>query len=167
MGDKSKATKLPFTFGGDTEAFCEECQLPCNLDAMTIDCHRRLFLQGMLNCSYFVYGYCFLIDEPGCVFDNGGRHDTYWLQLLNDYFHNASNREEDEAVLASRAEAVKLIAYTSNSITRRSWRREGVTPRKCFRSSTTPTCPSSGESAARQTDENRSGRIHSHDHLRS
>jgi len=63
----------------------------------------------MLNCSYFVFGYCFLIDEPGCVFDNGGRHDTYWLQLLNDYFHNTSRKEEDEAFLASRAEAVKLI----------------------------------------------------------
>ena len=109
MGDGSKATKLPFTFGGDSEAFCDECQLPCNLDEMTIDCHRRLFLQGNLNCSYFVMGYCFLIDEPGCVFDNGGRHETYWLQLLNEYFHNGSRREEDEAFLASRAEAVKLI----------------------------------------------------------
>ena len=109
MGDGSKATKLPFTFGGETEVFCEECQLPCNLEEMTIDCHRRLFLQGNLNCSYFVMGYCFLVDEPGCVFDNGGKHDTYWLQLLNEYFHNVSRREEDEAFLKSRAEAVKLI----------------------------------------------------------
>jgi hypothetical protein len=109
MGKGSKATKLPFTFGGDTGICCEECALPCELDEMTIDCHRRLFLQGMLNCSYFVYGYCFLIDEPGCVFDNGGKHDTYWLQLLNEYFHNVSGREEDEAFLSSREEAVKLI----------------------------------------------------------
>ena len=109
MGDGSKGTTLPFTFGGDAEVFCEECQLPCNLEEMTIDCHRRLFLQGMLNCSYFVYGYCFLIDEPGCVFDNGGKHDKYWLQLLNDYFHNVSRREEDEKFLAQRDEVLGLV----------------------------------------------------------
>lgn len=109
MGEGSKGRKFPFTFGGDPEVFCEECALPCNLDEMTIDCHRRLFLQGMLNCTYFVMGYCFLIDKPGCVFDNGGKHDTYWLQLLNEYFHNTSRKEEDEAFLSARAEAVKLI----------------------------------------------------------
>ncbi|HER44281.1 MAG TPA: hypothetical protein ENO08_07470 [Candidatus Eisenbacteria bacterium] len=104
-----KAIHFPFTFGGDPEAFCAECQLPCNLERMNIDCHRRFFLQGLLHCSYFVYGRCFLIDVPGCVFDNGGRHDKYWLQLLNDYFHNVSRREEDEEFLARREEVLGLV----------------------------------------------------------
>ena len=104
-----KAIHFPFTFGGDPEAFCAECQLPCNLDQMSLDCHRRFFLQGMINCSYFVFGRCFLIDVPGCVFDNGGRYDKYWLQLLNDYFHNVSRREEDDEFLARREEVLKLV----------------------------------------------------------
>ena len=107
---EKKAVHFPFTFGGDPEVFCEECQLPCNLDEMSLDCHRRFFLQGMLNCSYFVNGYCLLVDLPGCVFDNGGRHDTYWLQLLNDYFHNVSRTEEDEEFLKHREEVLKLIS---------------------------------------------------------
>lgn len=107
---EERAIHLPFTFGGDPEIFCEECQLPCKLSEMSIDCHRRFFLQGMVNCSYFVNGYCFLIDHPGCVFDNGGHHDTYWLQLLNDYFHNVSNKEEDEKFMEQRGEVEKLIA---------------------------------------------------------
>jgi len=106
----SRAIDLPFTFGGDVEAFCEECRLPCSLGEMSVDCHRRLFLQGMLHCSYFVYGYCFLVDEPGCVFDNGGRHDTYWLQLLNEYFHNVEGRREDEEFLRQREQVVRLVA---------------------------------------------------------
>lgn len=110
MGDIKKARRFPFTFGCDPEVICEECQLPCNLEEMSIDCHRRHFLQGMLNCVYFVYGYCFLIDEPGCVFDNGGKHDTYWIQLLSEYFHNINGREEDEEFLKNRAEVDKLIA---------------------------------------------------------
>ncbi len=109
MAEK-KAKHFPFTFGGDPKVFCEECQLPCNLEEMSIDCHRRFFLQGMLNCSYFVNGYCFLIDQPGCVFDNGGRHDAYWLQLLNDYFHNISRTEEDEEFLKHRQEVLELIS---------------------------------------------------------
>lgn len=104
-----KAVHFPFTFGGDPEAFCAECQLPCKLEEMSLDCHRRFFLQGMINCSYFVYGHCFLINEPGCVFDNGGRHDAYWLQLLNDYFHNVPRREENEEFLKQREEVLKLI----------------------------------------------------------
>jgi hypothetical protein len=63
----------------------------------------------MLNCSYFVYGYCFLIDLQGCVFDNGGQHDTYWLQLLNDYFHNVARRDEDENFLKQKEEVIKLV----------------------------------------------------------
>jgi hypothetical protein len=105
-----KATSVPFTYGTDPGAFCAECKLPCNLDEMTIDCHRRLFLRGQTNCSYLVYGYCFLVDQPGCVFDNGGRHDEYWLQLLNEYFHNAGRREENEEFLKRRAEVLRLIA---------------------------------------------------------
>ncbi|MBN1164286.1 MAG: hypothetical protein JXB45_06890 [Candidatus Krumholzibacteriota bacterium] len=109
MGEQSKARDYPFTYGGDPAVFCEECQLPCKLEEMSLDCHRRLFLQGMLHCSYFVYGYCFLIDIPGCVMDNGGKHDTYWLQLLNSYFHNTKGTLEDEAFLKNRAEVVRLI----------------------------------------------------------
>ena len=108
MAEK-KSVEFPFSFGGDPAVFCEECQIPCNLDEMTIDCHRRLFLRGMLNCSYFVFGYCFLIDIPGCVFDNSGRHDTYWLQLLNKYHHNVEGEEKDEKYLKSAEEARKLI----------------------------------------------------------
>ena len=107
---EKKAVHFPFTFGGDPGAFCAECQLPCNLEQMNIDCHRRLFLQGMINCSYFVFGHCFLIDVPGCVFDNGGRHDKYWLQLLNDYFHNVSRTKEDENFLAQREEVLRLVS---------------------------------------------------------
>lgn len=110
MGEKYKAVRFPFTFGCHPEVICEECQLPCNLEKMEIDCHRRQFLEGMLHCIYFVHGYCFLVDQPGCVFDNGGRHDTYWLQLLGEYFHNIEGREEDEEFLRNREEVLKLIA---------------------------------------------------------
>lgn len=109
MGDNSKARSLPFTFGGDPSLFCEECPLPCNLEEMNVDCHRRLFLQGMLHCVYFVYGHCFLIDKPGCVFDNGGRHDNYWLPLLRRYFHNADGDVEDEEFLKHKLEVERLI----------------------------------------------------------
>jgi len=105
-----KPKQFPFIFGGDAFEFCKECHLPCGLAMMNIDCNRRLFLKGMVRCSYFVNGYCFLIDEPGCVFDNGGRHDSYWLQLLNDYFHNISGAVEDETFLVHRAEVERLVA---------------------------------------------------------
>ena len=104
-----KVKHAPFTFGGDPAAFCEECRLPCHLDEMQVDCHRRFFLQGLVNCSYFVYGHCFLVDEPGCVFDNGGKHDSYWLQLLNTWFHNASGVPEDGEFLRRRGEVEALI----------------------------------------------------------
>jgi hypothetical protein len=105
-----KATHFPFTFGGDPEAFCADCQLPCNLEEMSLDCHRRFFLRGLINCSYLVNGYCFLIDRPGCVFDNGGRYDEYWLHLLNEYFHNVARREESEEFKKHRDEVLRLIA---------------------------------------------------------
>ena len=108
MGAGNKAIHLPFTIGGDPEAFCGECKLPCNLEEMSVDCHRRFFLHGLTNCSYFVYGYCFLIDQPGCVFDNGGRHDEYWLHLLNAYFHRTENDAEPEFA-ARRAEVLRLV----------------------------------------------------------
>jgi hypothetical protein len=107
--ERKKPVPFPFTYGGDPGLFCEECQLPCNLEEMNLDCHRRLFLQGMINCSYFVYGYCLLVDQPGCVFDNGGRHDTYWLQLLNEYVHNVGSTEENEQFMKHRGEALKLV----------------------------------------------------------
>lgn len=109
MSERSKARRFPFTFGGDPEALCEECRLPCSMERMSVDCHRRLFMAGMLHCSYFVGGYCFLVDLPGCVFDNGGRHETYWLQLLNEYIHNVDDREEDEAFEAARSQARSLV----------------------------------------------------------
>lgn len=66
-------------------------------------------MQGMLHCTYFVKGYCFLIDHPGCVFDNGGRHETYWLQLLNEYFHNINLREETPDFIEKRNHVLQLI----------------------------------------------------------
>jgi hypothetical protein len=103
--------EAPYTYGGDKERLCRDCRLPCRLDVTSPDCFRRFFLQGMLHCTYFVYGYCFLVDRPGCVFDNGGEHDTYWLQLLKEYFHNVTGRKEDEADFARRrAELIHLVS---------------------------------------------------------
>ena len=59
-----------FVYGGEAETLCRECQLPCRLDETSVDCFRRFFLQGLLQCTYFVHGYCFLVDKAGCVFDN-------------------------------------------------------------------------------------------------
>ena len=109
MKNSGKAREYPFTFGCDPEVICEECQLPCSLEKMSVDCHRRHFLQGLLNCTYFIYGYCFLTDVPGCVMDNGGKHDTYWLQLLNEFFHNKDRKEENEAFRKNREEVLKLV----------------------------------------------------------
>lgn len=106
---RKKATRMPFAFGGDSEAFCAECRLPCSMEEMSIDCHRRFFLHGMMNCSYFVYGYCFLVDQPGCVFDNGGRHDEYWLHLLNEYFHTVPGTEAGADFTKRRAEVLALV----------------------------------------------------------
>ena len=45
------------------------------------------------------------------VFDNGGDHDTYWMQLLNDYFHNVAEREENDADFTRRrAELIHLVS---------------------------------------------------------
>jgi hypothetical protein len=107
---KKKATHAPFTFGGAPEAFCDECRLPCNLEEMSVDCHRRFFLHGLTFCSYFVYGYCFLIDVPGCVYDNGGRHDEYWLHLLREYFHNVGGTAENDEFKKRHAEVLALVA---------------------------------------------------------
>jgi hypothetical protein len=79
------------------------------MEEMSIDCHRRFFLHGMMNCSYFVYGYCFLVDQPGCVFDNGGRHDEYWLHLLNEYFHTVPGTEAGADFAKRRAEVLALV----------------------------------------------------------
>ncbi len=109
MGAKNKAIRVPFTIGGDPDACCSECKLPCSLEEMSVDCHRRFFLQGLTNCSYFAYGYCFLVDQPGCVFDNGGRHDEYWLHLLNAYFHRTAEESSDPQFDARRAEVIRLV----------------------------------------------------------
>ncbi len=104
-----KVPKVPFVYGGDPETLCRECQLPCQLDETSIDCFRRFFRQGLFQCTYFVYGYCFLIDKPGCVFDNGGEHDTYWMNLLNQYFHNVKDAESKDPDFARRVEELKQL----------------------------------------------------------
>jgi hypothetical protein len=104
-----KIPEAPYTYGGDRKQLCRECQLPCQHEVTSVDCFRRFFLQGLLGCTYLVYGYCFLVDEPGCVLDNGGRHDTYWLNLLNDYFHNVSDRDESDPDFARRAAELKQL----------------------------------------------------------
>jgi hypothetical protein len=105
-----KVPEAPYVYGGDKTRLCRDCQLPCRLDETAPDCFRRFFLQGMLQCTYFVYGYCFL-DRAGCVFDNGGEHDHYWLNLLNDYFHNVARREESEPDFVQRREQLmQLVA---------------------------------------------------------
>jgi hypothetical protein len=76
---------------------------------MGVDCFRRFFLQGMLHCTYLVHGYCFLVDESGCVFDNGGGHDTYWMSLLNQYFHNVGGVESMDPDFVSRVEDLKRL----------------------------------------------------------
>ena len=101
--------EIPFTYGSDSETLCRECQLPCELDVTSIDCFRRFFLQGYLQCTYFVHGYCFLTDKAGCVFDNGGQHDTYWLNLLNLYFHNVQDIETSDPDFAQHVEGVKKL----------------------------------------------------------
>jgi hypothetical protein len=112
MGHSSiTITTLPFIYGAESETLCEECKLPCKLDAMSIDCFRRFFLQGMLQCTYFVYGYCFLEQQPGCVFDNGGMHDSYWMRLLNDYFHNVKGVDETDPDFARRSEELRGLVF--------------------------------------------------------
>ena len=112
MGDQDIIVpKSPFLYGGDSETLCRECQLPCNLDTTSVDCFRRFFLQGMLQCTYLIYGYCFLMDQPGCVFDNGGEHETYWLRFLNDYFHNVKDVEETDPEFAKHSEELKKLVF--------------------------------------------------------
>lgn len=92
-----------FVYGGAVEVLCRECPLPCRLQETGVDCLRRFFLQGLLQCTYFVDGYCFFADGPGCVFDNGGRHERYWMSLLNQYHHHVSGTENSDPDFARRA----------------------------------------------------------------
>lgn len=105
-----KVPAAPYVYGGDTTGLCRDCQLPCRLDETSPDCLRRFFLQGMLQCTYQVHGYCFL-DAPGCVFDNGGEHDSYWVHVLNDYFHNVGGHGENERAdfVERREQLLKLV----------------------------------------------------------
>ena len=106
-----KVARHRFVYGGDAEPLCRECQLPCRLDETSVDCFRRFFLQGLLRCTYFVHGYCFLTDKPGCVFDNGGEHDIYWSSLLNQYYHDVENIEsKDPDFVKHVRELERLIA---------------------------------------------------------
>lgn len=98
-----------FVYGGDAEMLCRECQLPCRMDKTSVDCFRRFFLQGFLQCTYFVHGYCFLEEKEGCVFDNGGQHDTYWMNLLNQYFHNVKDIESMDADFVQHVEDLKTL----------------------------------------------------------
>jgi len=54
-----------------------------------------------------VYGYCFLIDKPGCVFDNGGVHDNYWINLLNPYFRNVGDIDTTDPDTSKRTDELK------------------------------------------------------------
>jgi hypothetical protein len=99
--------EVPFAYGGDAETLCRECRLPCTLNRTSTDCLRRFFLQGFLQCTYFVHGYCFLVKEDGCVFDNGGKHDVYWMNLLNQYFHNVKDMETKDPNFVKRVEQLK------------------------------------------------------------
>lgn len=98
-----------FVYGGDAEPLCRECQLPCQLEVTSVDCFRRFFLQGLLQCTYFVYGFCFLTEKPGCVFDNGGQHDTFWMNTLNQYFHNVKDIESKDPDFVKRVEDLKRL----------------------------------------------------------
>jgi hypothetical protein len=109
--DNIQVPEAPYCYGGDKTLLCRECQLPCKHEVTSVDCFRRFFLQGMLHCTYNVYGYCFLVDEDGCVFDNGGKHETYWLNLLNDYFHNVRNREETDPEFERRSRELKELVF--------------------------------------------------------
>ena len=104
-----KVPPYPFVYGGDAEQLCRECQLPCHLDETSVDCFRRFFLQGYLQCTYFVHGYCFLQDAPGCVFDNGGQHDTYWMTALNQYFHNVKDIDLKDPDFVKHVDQLKDI----------------------------------------------------------
>ncbi|HEX5131606.1 MAG TPA: hypothetical protein VFX92_03865 [Candidatus Krumholzibacteria bacterium] len=103
-----KIPEAPYVYGGDRERLCRDCQLPCSLAETSPDCFRRFFLQGMLHCTYQVYGYCFL-DTPGCVFDNGGEHDRYWARLLNEYFHNVNRAGENDPSFSQHREQVSRL----------------------------------------------------------
>lgn len=98
-----------FVYGGEVEILCRECQLPCRLQETAVDCLRRFFLQGLLQCTYFVDGYCFLDDGPGCVFDNGGRHETYWMGLLKQYRHHVAGAERTDRDFVRRDEEFRRL----------------------------------------------------------
>ncbi len=87
---------VDFICGADPRALCEVCELPCGFEACGTTCHRRHFLAGLLNCSYLYRGCCFLVDVPGCAFDNGGRTEGHWLPLMNAYLHNRERSAESE-----------------------------------------------------------------------
>jgi hypothetical protein len=104
--------KIPvkhFVYGGEVESLCRECQLPCKLDETSVDCFRRFFLQGYMQCTYFVHGYCFLQEAPGCVFDNGGQHDVYWMNSLNQYFHNVKDVNLSDPDFVTHVEQLKML----------------------------------------------------------
>ncbi|UCH84858.1 MAG: hypothetical protein JSW50_03985, partial [Candidatus Latescibacterota bacterium] len=64
---------------------------------------------GMVQCTYLVHGYCFLTEHPGCIFDNGGSHDTYWLNALNQYFHNVEDVESEDPDFVRYVEELKIL----------------------------------------------------------
>jgi len=64
---------------------------------------------GALQCSYFFRGYCFLVDVPGCAFDNGAKTENYWLGLIRDYVHNLKGQEEDESFLKAKEQSIRYL----------------------------------------------------------
>lgn len=99
----------PFIYGGDAEGLCRECQLPCRLNRTSVDCFRRFFLQGYLHCTYLVHGYCFLQEADGCVFDNGGKHDVFWRNSLNQYFHNVKDIDLQDPDFAKHVDQLNAL----------------------------------------------------------
>ncbi len=98
-----------FIWGARPEDLCEVCELPCGFDACGATCHRRHFLAGLLNCSYLHHGHCFLVDVPGCAFDNGGQTEGHWLPLLNSYLHNKSRETESADYLKARQRSEEYL----------------------------------------------------------
>lgn len=109
----NKPTQPPvnthFTHGAPYDALCDVCSQACGFKACGEFCHRRHFLQGALQCSYFFRGYCFLVDEPGCAFDNGAKTESYWLGLLRDFVYNVKNREMDAGFLKAREQSIRYL----------------------------------------------------------
>ncbi len=43
------------------------------------------------------------------MFDNGGKHDSYWRNLLNQYFHNVKDVESKDPDFIKHVEELKWL----------------------------------------------------------